>query len=822
MRSFYLPTRLSRIDRDFLEFEEEMASQEDLQQVLKLTSIEYRPNAIFSHNPNNSVLLFVTGLTDEFDWEKARANTVGGSPPDIDIDFGSTDRSKATQWVINHWGRDNVANIVTHGTLKPKSLTRRFFKVTEGDPMLMREILKKIPEAKFGKEATMEEMIEGNSDKNYRPQPELRTDLRYKEWTDTAEKLENLTANFGIHAAGMVISDFPISDLIPLWAKTDTEMQPDGRNKKVRKWVTQYDMHECEELGLIKFDFLAIDNLSIIKECIRLIKKHKNQVIDPYGIEDGDVKAYNLMHQGLLTGVFQMETSGSAKQLISAIKPMSIEELSDINALNRPGPMSAGLDTQYIENKANGYAPSDMPPKMAELLKGTYWTLVYQEQVMNICSELAGFTLREADDVRRAMGKKKRDVLNAKEPQFREGCEKYGISKSYATELWETLIGFADYCFNKSHSVCYSVITYTCAWLKAHYPAEFFCALMTTRSQGMQPKLWAAKAPEYLYEARQMGIQINAPLINESAIGFTIQNEEVYFGLNAIRDVGKTAARSIVAARKKSPFNDIFNFLTRVDRRKVTRKVFRALVIAGAFDRMGYSRDELIELEGDLYKYMASLDSYGEALARVQKREKEINRLEILITERDALRKLHKASQRKRSPGPELSFQEQDRLKELEDMKLRRKTSLKMPEDPEDIKPSVPRYPKLRLTVKHLLSQAEMIGCFPGHHPARILFPDTDPIKNAEIDQWMQVSGMVNNIKVITTKRGQLMAFMEIGDGTGIAEIVVFPSSYAKLRDTNRIPSTGDMVVIEGKCETLDPVTKLIGNKIAKYQGSIT
>lgn len=248
LRSCYRDTRLPRIDQDFLEYEEEMASKEDKERIIRLSRV--RSDApIFTTNPHNSVLLFVTGLTDEFDFEKARADTIGGSPPDIDIDFGATDRHKATEWVIEKWGRENVANIVTHGSLKPKSLARRFFKVTEGDTSVMREVLGMIPPPQFGKEAKLKEVLEGNPDKGYAAHPQLKTNPRYSEFYESAEKLENLVANFGIHAAGLVISDFPISDLVPVWAKVDSELQDDGRRKKVRKWITQFDMKEVEELG---------------------------------------------------------------------------------------------------------------------------------------------------------------------------------------------------------------------------------------------------------------------------------------------------------------------------------------------------------------------------------------------------------------------------------------------------------------------------------------------------------------------------------------------------------------------------------------------
>ena len=453
LKKFYIPERINEVDSDFSEFEEEMALEEDLGIMLSKCYDLFgesgwdHSSTNYWDNPHNSVLLYLLGLTAEFDKEKARADTVGGSPPDIDIDFDARERYKAINWVIEHWGRENVANIVTHGTLKPKSLARKYYSITEKPKSDLRDILKHIPDAKFGKEASFKKVFETT--------PALKSQEKYEGFVKAAEKLENLTSNFGVHAAGVVISDFPIWDLVPLWAKTESEPQENGRSKKVQRWITQFDMKEVEELGLIKFDFLSIDNLSIIKEAIKLLAAQGIEV-DPYELPDGDERTYKMIAHGLLTGVFQMETSGSAKNLIADIQPTSIGELSDISALNRPGPMQANLDKMYIENKRNGYAPEDMPPALAKILEGTYWTLVYQEQVMRICTDLAGFTLQEADDVRRAMGKKKAEVLDKWRARFVRGIvDNAGLDSSFAESLWVLLAGdpkdldnngFADYC----------------------------------------------------------------------------------------------------------------------------------------------------------------------------------------------------------------------------------------------------------------------------------------------------------------------------------------------------------------------------------------
>lgn len=427
---YIIDERLNQVDQDYLEFEVKMASDLDLERLaFTLLSKE-----TFESNPHNSILLYITGLVDDFDFDKARSNMTGGAPPDIDIDHDALDREEAIKWCIDYWGRDNVANIITHGTFKPKSLARSFYRIHEGNQEHLDDLLKMFPPPKYGKEPTLAEVIEQN--------PELTEDTRYTGFLQFADRIENMIANFGIHAAGIIISDNEIHDTVPLW-----------KNSKAER-ITQYDKDECEELGLIKFDFLGIDTLSIIKESQKLIKENHSVEINPYAIEDGDEKTYQTISNGHLTGVFQMETSGTAKNLILQIKPESIEDLSAISALNRPGPLQAGLDKQYIINKINNTPPSELPEQVAEILKASYWTLIYQEQILSLFTELAGFTAKEADDVRRAMGKKKLEVLEVYKEKFIEGAQSVGnLLKDYSESLWSDILGFADYCLSANTKI---------------------------------------------------------------------------------------------------------------------------------------------------------------------------------------------------------------------------------------------------------------------------------------------------------------------------------------------------------------------------------
>lgn len=435
IRSFYKTERLSKLDKDFIDFEEDMAEISDLNDILSLLSKQVKID-----NPYNSCILYATGLSSQFDFKLARSFTKNGTPPDLDIDFNAFGKDKALELVAQRWGRDNVANIITHGTFKPKSLTNKFFKLTEPlDPVeieqhnaVYSEIYSMIPEARFGKEATLQEIVEGSVAKQYDAHLELKTNPKYKEWYDFTSQLEDSVAQAGIHASGVVILDFPIYEIIPMWMNSKAER------------ITQYDMKECEELGAIKFDFLVINNLDIIKTAVALIKQRHGIEYDIYNIPDEDPKTYKLLNSGYVQGVFQMETSRTAKELIIDIQPQSIHDLSDINALNRPGPLQYAK--QYAENKRNNSAPEDLPAPIADIIKSTHYILLYQEQVMQLCVSVAGYTLREADDIRRALGKKKADVLAPYKQSFIEGLQKHGISYDYADEYWtKTLMPFADY-----------------------------------------------------------------------------------------------------------------------------------------------------------------------------------------------------------------------------------------------------------------------------------------------------------------------------------------------------------------------------------------
>lgn len=377
---------------------------------------------------------------------------------------------------------------------------------------------------------------------------------------------------------------------------------------------------------------------------------------------------------------------------------------------------------------------------------------------------------------------------------------------------------FASNCFNKSHSIAYSYLTYITAYLKANYPVEFFCSLMTTRSKSLQPKDWAQKAPQYVNEARQLGVEINAPSVNASNLEFTISQNEIYFGLNAIRDVGATAAKSIVKARGSVPFSDVFNFVSRVNTQKVNTKTFTALVKAGAFDKMGYSRVELESKTQEIYDYYKNIQEYEERLLEIQERNAYNEKVIPLIEKRNNLRKLVKKHERDFMKNKETIsdielIELQNELQNLEDQGLKKKVSLKEKTYPE--KPTFERKPKVQLNFSQIVEQAKYIGCYINTHPVTLIKAKTDYIESLYAGEWAKVAAVITGLKVIKTRKGQEMAFLEIDDSKVICEAIVFPNTYRKIKNLEL--EIGSLVLVDAKVEETDPV-KLIVNNITLYK----
>jgi DNA polymerase-3 subunit alpha len=784
IRNRYIENRVRKVEPEFLEYEEEFVSLVDLEKILALPTSSHA-------NPHNSTILYITGISDEYNPLKY-VDTIGGTPPDIDVDFDTVNYSKIIAWIKEYWGEGNTASIMALQKMKPRSITDKYFMVsTPKDPQLAkpfrdleRDIKDKIPPPLFGKEPTLEEVIHGNPEKRgYDPHPELLSS-KYSGWYQVASTLEGMVSTFSIHAAGIVLSDIPISDYIPLWSRQTKDEYSDG--SKVNRISTQLTMDEVANLGFIKFDFLRIENLSIIQETLRLIQQTHGITIAPYSIQDGDKAAYDLIAKGLVGGIFQLETSKSAKELGMRMHPRSINELSDLNALNRPGPMQAGLTEAYIRNKQSGEIPDDMPEELAQLLSDTYFTLCYQEQIMSIVSVIAGFTLKEADDIRRAIGKKKKEYLTPYRQAFIEGCIKHGVDHDYAQKFWDkVIVGLADYSFNKSHSVAYSYLSYICAYLKAHYPLEFFTALMSVRSVVLSSQVWAEKAPTYVEEASKFGITIKPPDINKSLTGFVYKDNTIHFGFSTITKVGESASASILGTRNKGGnFKSIEDFMIRINRNKINTGTFSQLVKAGAFDSLGYKRQDLLDNVENFYDWFRIKADYEERILENLRRVEENKEIESLIAIRDNIRLLKKK-------GLE---SEVDNQFLLDHPRLSLKKPLALPEVPAF--PQLPRYNKISLSITELMTQGITIGCY-IINPTFIVYPNSMEMVSISNSGIYTLSGIVTEIKKYKNNRGETY-YITFTDGT--ASI-----SFRLYQDKNiEIPQKGQLISLKAKIEVTD------------------
>jgi DNA polymerase-3 subunit alpha len=378
----------------------------------------------------------------------------------------------------------------------------------------------------------------------------------------------------------------------------------------------------------------------------------------------------------------------------------------------------------------------------------------------------------------------------------------------------------ASNCFNKAHSISYSLLTYVSAYMKTHYPVEFFTALMSTRSKTLQPKTWAIKAPEYINEAKKFNVEINPPSVNQSSYEFTVIGNEIYFGLNAIRDVGKTAAKAIIKARQKTPFKDIKDFLNRVNLQKVNTKTFEALIKAGAFDKMGYCRKSLIENVSEIYNYIKSIEEFSQRKLDVIERDQHNRRVEPLIERRNFLRKEIKKIQnridklkQKDDDLDNLHIYEEELLP-LEEQQLKRLPPLKEKEQP--VFPELVRTKSIELDMPTILEQARYIGCYIGGHPMQLLDVQKDDIDSLEEGDYAEVVGVIISIKEITTRKGKKMAFFDLDDSTASCEVVIFPNLWQKISKL-QLQDT-DIVRCKVKVEKTDPEIKLILNSIDKYR----
>ncbi|MBS1675128.1 MAG: DNA polymerase III subunit alpha [Actinobacteria bacterium] len=517
------------------------------------------------------------------------------SMPDFDVDFDDRRRGEVIQYVTEKYGDERVAQIVTYGTIKAKQALKDAGRVL-GFPFSMGEKLTKaMPPAVMGKDMPLDGMFDPEHPR-YKEASEFRvvieSDPEAKTVFDTALGLENLKRQWGVHAAGVIMSSHPLIDIIPIMKR-----EQDGQI------VTQFDYPSCESLGLIKMDFLGLRNLTIISDALANIRMNRGEELVLEDLTLDDRPSYDLLTRGDSLGVFQLD-GGPMRALMRLMKPDNFGDISALIALYRPGPMGANSHTNYALRKNGLQEITPIHPEFADSLKDileeSYGLIIYQEQVMAIAQRVAGFSLGQADILRRAMGKKKKSELDKQFEGFQGGMHANGYSDGAVNALWEILLPFSDYAFNKAHSAAYGVISYWTAYLKAHYPAEYMAALLTSVGDSKD------KMALYLNECRRMGIKVLPPDVRESINYFAAVGEDIRFGLGAVRNVGSNVVEGIVQARAKENFESFHDFLKKVPLHVANKRTVESLIKAGAFDSMGDTRRALVEIHEDAVE--ASVD----------------------------------------------------------------------------------------------------------------------------------------------------------------------------------------------------------------------
>lgn len=512
------------------------------------------------------------------------------SMPDIDIDFDDRRRGEVIRYVTQKYGDDRVAQIVTYGTIKAKQALKDSARVLGMPYAVGEKLTKAMPVPIMGKDMGLADVTDKSSAR-YKEAGDLRAivdaDPEAARVFHTALGIENLKRQWGVHAAGVIMSAEPLLDVLPIMKRED-----DGAI------ITQFDQPPCEKLGLLKMDFLGLRNLTVLQDALVSIKSNRGEDVVLEDLDlGGDAKTYELLSRGDTLGVFQLD-GGPLRSLLKQLKPDSFNDITAVIALYRPGPMGMNSHTKYALRK-NGLEEVDaIHPELAEpladILGETYGLVIYQEQVMAAAQKVAGFTLSQADTLRKAMGKKDLKVLNKEFANFAAGMEKNGYSKDAASALWDIMVPFSDYGFNKSHGAAYAVLSYWTAYLKANYPAEYMSALLTSVGDSKD------KLGVYLAECRRMGIRVLPPDVNESAGDFTAAGEDIRFGLGAIRNVGANVVEAIRAARnEKGRFESFHDFLAKVPLQVANKRTVESLVKAGAFDSLGCTRRALVEIHED-------------------------------------------------------------------------------------------------------------------------------------------------------------------------------------------------------------------------------
>ena len=696
------------------------------------------------------------------------------SLPDIDMDFCERRRGEVIEYVTRKYGRQNVAQIITFGTMKAKAVVRDVGRVLEMPFADVDKVAKLIPAAL---DMTLDKALEEN--------PALReleqTDPRVKELLAVAKRLEGMTRHASVHAAGVVIAPRPITEYAPVYKGARDEI------------TTQWSMKEIERIGLLKMDFLGLSTLTLIDDAVTEIERTTGERLDIGRIPLDDPKTYQIFQDGQAYGIFQFESSGM-RDILRKAKPQRLDDLIALNALYRPGPLRSGMVDDFIARKHGRTEVKYELPQLEPILSETYGVIAYQEQVMRIARELAGFTLGEADILRKAMGKKKADVMQAQRAKFVGGAQRNGVSAKRAGTIFDLMEHFAGYGFPKAHATAYALLAYQTAYLKANHPWHFAAALLTIEAQNTD------KLALYLTECRERGIPVLPPDINESQLRFTVDpGKGVRFGLAAIKNVGEGAVESLLEVRKKQGrITSLAALCEELDLRLVNKRVFESLAKAGAFDSIVRGRGAYETLPSSALRprLLAAVDAACEHGARVQ-RDKSEGQAQLFA-----------------DPVAE-GLGEQG----LQSMALPEATPW--------------------TETEQLNFEKETLGLFWSGHPvdryaaaltelgARATGELADaPVSGSRGDAWSaagpkpiepdtSIGGIIAACRLLKTRKGDRMAVFSIEDAQGSVEVIAFPEAYQR---SASLIDAGTLVLVRGKLERDEESVRILASEIVPLE----
>ncbi len=669
------------------------------------------------------------------------------SMPDFDVDFCQDNRYRVIEYVTQKYGEERVGQIITFGKLQAKAVLKdvsRVFGLTFSEADI---ISKLIPEE-----------LKMTIDKALELEPKLtelmEQDPRIKQIINISRRLEGLLRHASIHAAGVIITNKPLVNYCPLFKGREGEK------------VIQFDKDFAEKIGLVKFDFLGLKTLTVIENAVNFIHRDKDSSFDIEAIDLEDKNVYEFISQGETTGVFQLESSGMI-DLCKRIAPGSIDDISSINALYRPGPLESGMVDEFIEIKHGRKATQYPFPTLEAVLKDTYGVIIYQEQVMNVARIVAGYSLGQADMLRRAMGKKKADEMAHHRQIFLKGAEERGYDVAKANVLFDKMEKFAEYGFNKSHAVAYSVISYQTAYLKKYYPSEFFAALLSSELGNMD------KVTQYIADAKHFGIEVLPPSVNESIWQFNVVGSNIRFGMGAVKNVGEGAVNEIIREREASgPFKSFLDFCERINLKLINTRVFESLIKVGAFDEIEkMNRKTLLE----------NLESI---LAYFKKRQDE----------------------------SELGLVSLFDLGEAQDKTVEANLDIQIVSDFDHL--------------EKLAHEAELMGIYISGHPldryenlmkelASMQVAKVQDAFGSDSQRTMTLAGQFTSRKVIMTKKGDKMCFANLEDLSGKIECIIFPRTFAEYE---ALINTDEPLLVEGKVNLSENPRKIIAEKILKLK----